>query len=434
MGLFTRKVRPREVKTRALGMTDELGKFLQFGTTTAATPSSALNLYEQSTAVSVPINMVVDAFSVIEPVLQEGEKTFRFQHDVLDRLKQPSSHYTRELFFEMMAKNFLITGEAEVVALGRVDKPPLELQPLSPAVVTPVQGKGGLIGSFTVAGVTMTGVYRPERRGAAVRYFDGGLRELKQIRNWSSKNNSLLRGQSLLVSAAREARQHILGTEHNVSLLEKGGRVSLVFHFDEDLDDDKFEELKQRVRLQYGGATEAGIIGVTAGGKMSVQQLGTSNRDMDWGVMQQFAQKSVALQYRVPLPLITDQRQTLNNYREGKLALYDDAVLPLARRLLGPLGDFLLPRYGLDPLKTRLAMNPDDVSALVSRRNDELKKRREIGVEDVNELREIMGRKPKEGGDVLYLPVNMQPMGADPFAEDELEDEPEELELEAGEE
>jgi hypothetical protein len=124
--------------------------------------------------------------------------------------------------------------------------------------------------------------------------------------------------------------------------------------------------------------------------------------------MQQFAQKSVALQYRVPLPLITDQRQTLNNYREGKLALYDDAVLPLARRLLG--------------------------SALVSRRNDELKKRREIGVEDVNELREIMGRKPKEGGDVLYLPVNMQPMGADPFAEDELEDEPEELELEAGEE
>jgi hypothetical protein len=224
MGLFTRKVRPREVKTRALGMTDELGKFLQFGTTTAATPSSALNLYEQSTAVSVPINMVVDAFSVIEPVLQEGEKTFRFQHDVLDRLKQPSSHYTRELFFEMMAKNFLITGEAEVVALGRVDKPPLELQPLSPAVVTPVQGKGGLIGSFTVAGVTMTGVYRPERRGAAVRYFDGGLRELKQIRNWSSKNNSLLRGQSLLVSAAREARQHILGTEHNVSLLEKGPR------------------------------------------------------------------------------------------------------------------------------------------------------------------------------------------------------------------
>jgi len=409
----------REKKAWFLGLTDELGKFLIFGETSGASPASALNLYEQSTAVSVPINMVVDAFCVIEPVLQLGENEVMFEHEVLDLLKNPSPHYTRELFFEVMAKNFLITGEAEVVALGLVDRPPLELQPLSPAVVSPVQGPGGIVGSFNVSGNTLPGVYRPDRKGRRVRYFNGALLEFKQIRNFSTRNNSLLRGQSLLVPAAREARQHILGTQHNVSLLEKGGRVSLVFHFEEDMDEDHFEEVKERVRLQYGGATEAGKIGVTAGGKMTLQHLGGTNADMDWANLQLIAQKSVAMQYRVPLPLITDQRQTLNNYREGKLALYDDAVIPLSRRLFRALSDMLLPRFGLDPAKARIVMNQDDVSALVSRRNDELLKRRQIGVEADNEIRGLMGRKGYEGGDVVYKPVNMQPVGKDIFSDNE---------------
>ena len=80
----------------------------------------------------------------------------------------------------------------------------------------------------------------------------------------------------LLVSAASEARQHILGNDHNISILEKGGRVSLVFHFDADLSPDDFEATKDRVRAQYGGASNAGEIGVTSGGKLDIKETGTS--------------------------------------------------------------------------------------------------------------------------------------------------------------
>jgi HK97 family phage portal protein len=414
---MAKKAKGTERKTRVLGLTDELGKFLMFGETSAANPASALNLYTQSTAVSVPINMVADTFCTVDPVLMFGEEMVQ-EHEVLDLLKEPSPHYSRESLLEMLAKDYLITGEMEIIGLGNVNRPPLEIQPMSPSSVSVTEGPGGIVGSFQVSGNTMPGVYKPVREGRRIRYFDGGLRELTQTRNFSTKNNSLLRGQSPLVAASKEARQHILGNQHNVSLLEKGGRVTLVFHFEEDLNDDDFEETRERVQLQYGGATEAGKIGVTAGGKLDVKELGINPKDMDWGNLQLIAQKSVALQYHVPLPLITDQRQTLNNYREGKLALYDDAVIPLSKRVFGGLGGFLLPRFGLDPTKVRIAMNPDDVSALVSRRNDELKKRREIGVETDNEIRKLMGREPYEGGDVVHKAANMIPVGTDLFTED----------------
>jgi hypothetical protein len=139
---------------------------------------------------------------------------------------------------------------------------------------------------------------------------------------------------------------------------------------------------------------------------------------MDFAILQKMAIKAVTLQYHVPLPLVTDERQTLNNYREGKLALYDDAVIPLSRRIFGGLTDTMLPRFGLDPKTARITFDPDQVTTLVSRRNDELIKRKGIGVESDNEIRAIMNREPYEGGDVILKPANLIPAGTDEFTED----------------
>jgi HK97 family phage portal protein len=415
---YGRKIKkPLEAKSLVLGTSQSTGNFLLLGAGSSAyTPAAALNLYETSTAVSVPINVITDAFSVIEPILKDKNNKRVRNHPVLNLLKRPSAFFTQELFMETIAKDFLITGETGIVALGSPRRPPQELQPLSPKVLTPLSGQGSDAPSgWSVAGRTMTGVYQAQELGKDVRYLNENLRELKVIRNYSTKDNALLRGQSRLLSASQQVRQDILGSEHNVQLLERGGRVSLVFHFDADLSPEEFEVVKKRVRDQFGGATQAGEIGVTAGGQMKVQELGIAPKDMDFGGLQAMAQKSVALVYRVPIPLITDSRQTLNNYREGKLALYDDAVIPLAKRLLGALGDFLFPRFGMNPLEWTLALNPDDVSALVSRRNDELEKRRRIGVESTNEFREEIGKDPDPNGDDILVQATLVPLGSDVF-------------------
>lgn len=409
-----------ERKSLTLGTSDALGKFLIFGEGSAASPSSALHLYEQSSAVAIPVNMIAEAFSVITPSLSIDGKLVK-QHPVLDFLKKPSPWFSTELLLDTLAKNYLVTGESAMVALGTENRPPLELMPISPKSLSPTRGGGGGMDAparWFISGNTLTGNYEAEERGTDVRYFDGPLRELKVIRSYSTRDNSLLRGQSPLISASREARSHILGTEHNVQILERGGRVSLVFHFDEDLQDDEFEKLKERVRAQYGGASKAGEIGVTSGPGMSIKELGVNPKDMDFGNLHEIAQNSMAMVYRVPLPLVTASRQTLNNYLAAKTALYDDAVLPLSRRILGGLADFLFPRFGLDPNRATLLVNHDDVSALVTRRNDELLKRSRLRVETDNEMRALLGREPYEGGDVIFKDASQIPAGSDVFTDD----------------
>jgi len=407
----------RELKSYVLGTSEALGEFLMFGSSNAATPTASLSLYEQSTAVSIPINMIADSFSVLEPILVVDDKIIR-QHPVVQLLKSPSPYYSGELFLEMLAKEYLITGETAFVALGQIRRPPLELQPISVKNITIPEGPGGLPGEIQVSGNTLNGVYTPTIRNRTLHYYNGSLRELIRMRNYSTRNNSLLRGQSPLLAASKEVRQHILGGTHNVSILEKGGRVSLIFHFDADMDDEDFEEAKARVREQYGGAGAAGEIGVTAGGALDIKSVGVNNRDMDFAVLQKMAVKAVTLQYHVPLPLVTDERQTLNNYREGKVALYDDAVIPLSKRIFGALSDTLLPRYGIETTNAKLTFDPDQVSALVARRNEELNKRKNIGVESDNEIRALMGREPYNGGDVILKPSSMIPAGTDVYLED----------------
>lgn len=406
-----------QIKQAALGTSEALGSFLIFGTEgNAATPASSLSLYGKSTAVSIPINLIAESFASIEPVINMNGKIIT-KHPVLDLLAKPSPYFTQDLFLEALAKDYLITGETELIALGSVNRPPLELQPISPRNVSVIEGNGGLVNLFTVSGNTLAGSYSAIKVKKDVRYLNGGLLELKQIRNYSTTDNSLLRGESLLRSAAAEVRQHIQGNNHNVSLLENGGKVSLIFHFDEDLNADEFKETKNRVIAQYGGPQNAGKVGVTSGGKLDIKEAGISNRDMDFANLQQMAQRSVALQYKVPLPLVTTDAATFNNYVEAKLALYDDAVLPLADRLFAGLTDMLMPRYGMDPTKAKITYDPDQITALEKRRNENLKLRKDLNLESVNELREGIGKEAVEGGDDIMVASSLVPLGTKLFDE-----------------
>ncbi len=414
-------VEPEE-KTVALGLTHETGSFLIFGNPgNAVTPTSALSLYKKSTAVSIPVNLVADAFASIIPVISIDGKLFH-KHEILELLAMPSPFYTKSLFLETLGKDYLVTGETYMVALGSVNRPPIEIQPISPRNTSVIQGVGGVAVNLIVSGETLAGDYKVVDAKRRVRYFDGNLRELKQIRNYSPDDNSLLRGFSPLRSASAEVMQHIQGNRHNVSLLENGGRVSLVFHFDADMGNDDFQAAKASVIAQYGGPGKAGQIGVTGGtgnAKLDIKELGTNNKDMDFANLQMMSKIAVALQYKVPLPLITLEATTFNNFTEAKLALYDDAVLPLADRIFGGLSQLLVPRFGLDPKKVRITYDPDQITALEKRRNENLKLRKELNLESINEMREAIGKNAVTGGEVVRVQANMIPIDSDIFSDPE---------------
>lgn len=408
-----------EKKSRqVLGTSHELGSFLLFGQSGGQTATSALSLYRQSTAVSIPINKIVKAFKSIEPVIKIGDELIK-DHPVLDFLAQPSPYFTRELFFEAMATDYLVTDETEIVAIGNINRPPLQMQTISPSNINIPEGLNGYPANIAVTGVTLTGTYLPVTKGNRLRYLDSKMKELKQIRGYSTKNNSLLRGESPLISASKEVRQHIAGNDHNLSLLEKGGKLYLHFHIKEDLDPDDFEATKENLLSKYEGASSSKIA-VSSGEDMDITELGTNNRDMDFATLQKMAKEAVSLQYNVPLPLVSMDAATLDNYKVSIVALYDDAALPLANTLLSGLTDLLMPRYGLDPAKVKITYDPKSITALVDRELAQLQTRREINIESADELRkEGLGKGKIEGGNIVYQHVTMVPLGTDPLKDDE---------------
>lgn len=392
-----------------IGTSDALRDFLLYGADSnhAQNPGAAFNLYENSTAVSIPVDKIAEKFADLHPIIKIGDEIIR-DHPLLNLMRNPSPDFDQELFLRTTAINYLVTGETFVIMLGLLSAPPKQMYPMTPIDVSHSADKG-FIQQFEVNGDHFNGIYNRDNEEFV---SPEGTRELIQIRNFSTKDNSMYRGRSKLVSASDTARQQILGVEHNLSLLEKGGRMSLLFHFENDLDQDEYSSLEQSIQTKFGGAKNAGTIGVTAGGKVDIQNLTQSNQDMDWSGAQDLSAKIIALKYNYPLPLLTVDAATMNNYQTALEALYDDAVGPLSKVIYGGIMRAARDRYKL-PDNAEMVYDEERVPALVRRRTDQVQARSKIGVESDNEIRNMLGRESYDGGDTVYKASNLIPVGTD---------------------
>jgi phage portal protein BeeE len=398
------------------------GSFLEFalgGAGATVTPSTAMAFYRQCSSVATAVDMIADEVEFITPVLVGPDGKYIENSPVLQLLQRPNWLEDWSDFSGAFARNYLLTHSAPLYAGGNVSRPPLELFATSPTYLTTVQSnRDGYAQTYQLAQGPGQGVYtRTEYQGTA-RYYDGNLREIYRVTGFGSRGPTL--PDSPLEAAALEARQQILGRFHNLSLLKNGGRLSLIVQFKENLDQDELEERRGVINNVLAGAENAGRIATVSSEEMAIHEAGTANKDMDYAVLDQVAGDAIYLRYKIPLPLVRIGAATYDNVRQSTFQLYDRAVIPLAKRMFSGLSDMLLPRYGLDPTQYRITYDPDEIPALVSRRIEELKARKDIGVETINELRDLIpGRGPIEGGDVLYQPATLVPVGKDLFTDDE---------------
>jgi len=416
MAFWSRWGNRSEVKSFTVSLNSELSAWIKAARTGNLSASASFKLARTS-AVSIPLRYITTAAAGVTPVLKLPDKRIIRDHPVLTLLKNPSPDFDTELLFQMLAYNYMITGTAYVATLGSHLVPPLELQPFNTTECAPEQIAGGLLGSVHVSGLVLPGKYIRKRiPGSLTRdimYMRDSRTQITQIRNWSEKDGSMLQGMSPLIPIASEINQNILGTKHNSSLLENGGRLSLVFNFENDMSDADFEETKDQIREQYGGSGNAGKIAVTAGGKSSVTEMGMNNKDMEYPLMYDTNRAIAASQFKFPLPLIFRDSSSYNNYKTAKLAMYDDAVLPVVSHIFRGLGKALLYRYDDLPENTELTYDDQEITALVTRRLEELKLRREINAETDNEIRAMMGREEVDGGDTIRDAAMNVPLGTD---------------------
>lgn len=390
-------------------------------------PYEALNFYKESSAVATAVDMIAGEVEQIEPVLENlKDGSFTDKHAVLDLLRKPNPAQDYRAFVGESVRYWLLTHENYYYAEGGRKVLPANFWPVSPGVTSITEDDYDKYPkSISISSGPGTNDYIREEdvKTRSWHFLANDYAELNRMIGFSS-NSSKTRADSPLLAAMQDVQQQIKGKLHNVQVLENGGRLSLVAIFRDTLEAEEHMARKNQLQSELGGSQNAGKIAAISSGDMELEEFGKSNKDMDYVNLDKISSTAIYMRYGIPLPLVSTDASTYNNMEQAKYDLYDRAVLPAFNILASAWSDALLARAGLDPKEFRITYNPEAIPALRGRLLDELKKRRDLNLETINEMRTLLpNREPiSEGGDKIYQPGTLLPIGEDLFTADNVAD------------
>ena len=134
-------------------------------------------------------------------------------------------------------------------------------------------------------------------------------------------------------------------------------------------------------------------------------------KPVESGVSEQqtLSKRDIASIFHVPPQLIGDTASaTYNNYKEARLSLYMEAVLPWLHVFVRDWNETI----GRD-LNSRLAVDRDSFEGIAAARNEATERVHKLwtaGLITQNEARRDLEYDPAEGGDVFYAPANFLPL------------------------
>lgn len=382
----------------------------------------ALRYYEQIAPVGTAVDLITDELPSLEiSVFDKKDNSYSEEgQEILKFLSHPNAATSGQEFMKAYGTYFTATGEVYLIATGAVHRKPLELMVQPPQYVNIINGDDSFPDAYQVNNNGVLTTFHRKEVDKRMRYFDSsGERELWHIKdfnpNASASNHA---GASRLNTIFYEIEQHLEASKHNLALLQNGGRLSMALVTEQVLDDDTFARLQEQVDRFYSGSQNAGRVFIGEGG-LSAHELGKTNRDMDFRNLKRDDAAAIYNRLKIPLPLVTPENMTLANMESARIMLYDNAVIPLCRRLLSELTLFIGGRFGLSETQT-LSIDPESIPALQARQIAELKEIKSLDVLTINETRARIGYEEVEGGDSVLAPAALLPIAQDRFTDDNL--------------
>ena len=367
--------------------------------------------YVENSIVYRCINEIANGASAVKFKLMRGEQPIE-DHPLLDLMQRPNPTMSQSEYFQKVISYLLISGNSYMLRVGSENREPTELYCLRPDRVEIKTNKAGF----------MPIEYRYMVDGQIKARYEidqvTGQSEVKQIKLFNPTDDYL--GQSPIMPAAADIDQHNLGGKHNTHLLINGARPSgAVVYKPRDevgamtmLTDGQREQLRQDLASRFNGSNNTGRTMILEG-DFDYKEMGLSPKDMDFANMKSMSAKDIALVFGVPAQLIgASDTQTYNNMAEARLALYEETIIPLLRHLESDLNEWLTPLFGED---LTLMYDIDSIPAITERRRmitENILRAVQEGVITRNEARERLNLEPLVGGDEVYIPANLFPLGS----------------------
>lgn len=373
------------------------------------TPANYTNFankgYSKNVVVFTAISKIATACGGINWVLYKGKgkrRTEITESPYLDLLDKPNPLQARASFIEAVIAFRLISGNSYIEAntgvtvksVGKVV--PLELWPMRPDRMKIVPGKLG----YPAAYLYTNGEYRKE-------FLVDPVSLQSNVMQWKTFNplNDWY-GLSPLEAAMLALDQNNAGQSWNLAMLQNSATPSGVLQMkitDANprgaLTDDQYRRLKVDIKEKWMGSKNAGMPQLLEGG-LEWKQMSLTPKDMDFINSREVTAADLALAFGVPGELMGVGEKTFNNYKEARLAFYEETVLPTMDSLRDSFNLWLLdsPNSGY-----YLDYDTDNIEALVYRREQKFTSLSAVNFLDQNEKREAVGYEPREGWDVFVI-------------------------------
>lgn len=315
-------------------------------------------------------------------------------HPLHSLLLQPNPLQGGAEFFEAVYSFFLIAGNSYIEAVSPAGDT-RELWSLRPDRMRIVPGAHGLPEAYRYSVSGQTVDFRADP-------FTGAA-QILHLKNFHPLDDFY--GMSPLEAAAFSIDQHNDAATWNAGLLQSGARPSGALVYKPSnadaadvLTDAQRQALKDELENYFSGAGNAGRPLVLEGG-LDWRDMSLSPKDMDWLAGKDVSAREIALAFHVPPQLVgIDGSMTFANFEQARLALYDDAVLPLLDHVKDELNRWLAPRFGAG---LSLDYDRDAIEALAPRREKIWQRIAAADFMTVNEKRRAVGLDAIENGDSL---------------------------------
>ena len=344
------------------------------------------------------VSAIADEVATIKLHLYErkGEEIEEvFKSPILDVLYKVNNFTTKFDHFNLTQRYLELTGEAPWLVDKEKDGTPIGLYLLRPDKLTIEFDKEKIIGK-----------YKYDVGGGKKEEFEKDQVILIKYPNPLKP----LRGIGTLQAVVQTVDLDKYAEEWNTKFFFNSARPDGVLTTEGKLTDPQRELLKKTWNKQFRGIDKHAKLLILEAG-LKYQQMQMSQKDMDFLAQQKFSRDKILSIFKVPKSIMAISDDVNRASATTHSYVFERwTIKPKMTRIIEQLNEFFLPMFNGtenqfldfdDPV-------PQDVEAKLKKYENALKN----GWMTPNEVRDAEQLESIEGGDTIYIPANLIPMGS----------------------
>lgn len=357
-----------------------------------------------STWVYSAVNLIARAVAGIDLRLYERKKKGKewvieevTEHEVLSLLHEVNPFYTRYQLIDITSIYLGLSGEAYWALIRVPEKTgkPAQIWPLRPDWVSVVADKKEFIKEYKYGPI----------QGGEVTFRREDIIPFKEFDPTNPH-----RGKGAVQAGSMIIDIDTFSDEMNRNFFYNSALPYIVFMSEESPTEEQKKRFLQDIQNRFGGRRNAHKVMALWGKGWKVDKFGESMKELDFINSKQYLRDEILAQWHVSkanIGLVEDVNRA--NLEASNIRLMRDVIKPKMTRFVAHLNEFLLPNWEDEDLFLDFENPvPEDTELKLKMYESGLTN----GWLTINEVRELENRPPAKGGDVIFLPFNLQPVGS----------------------